>query len=353
MGVFIGSLTSLDIGGNMTNRKRFLYNGILLTLVGLAMRSVGMFFGALVSRAVGAEGVGLYTLIMTVYSFALTLAASGIGVTVTRHVAEAVATARESVSGVMRGAFLYSFIFGTLSFSLLFFGAGFIGEKIIHDQRTVASLQVLSFSLLPNALSAVLCGYFVGVKRVAANAAVQVLSNAFKIGITLLLVLGSASENISKSVFLVCLGITLTEILSLILLFIQYLLHRRWREHGAAQLREISRTALPLGFSAYVRSALLTLEHMLIPKKLREYNSDGAAALSDYGTLHGMALPLVTYPMAPLSSFAGLLVPEFAGSYAKGECQRLSRICSESLGTTLTYASVVSVMLSLFSEELG
>ena len=338
----------------MTNRQRFFYNGILLTLVGLAMRSVGMLFGALVSRAVGAEGVGLYTLIMTVYSFAVTLAVSGIGTTVTRHVATAVSRSGEGgEAGVMRGAFIYSFIFGVLSSSLLFFGADFIGYYIIHDARTVSSFKILALSLVPIALSSVFCGFFVGIKKVGANAAVQVISNAFKIIITLVLVLGLPSENIGKSVFYVCLGITLTEILAFFILLLQYLLQKRGGKRQKPELSGISKTAMPIAFSQYIRSSLLTLEHILIPKKLEAYEGDSAAALSDYGTLHGMALPIVMYPMAPLSSFAGLLVPEFAGGAAAGEKSRISRICSESIGTTLSYAVAVSVLIFLFSEELG
>ena len=338
----------------MTNRKRFFYNGILLTLVGLAMRSVGMLFGALVSRAVGAEGVGLYTLIMTVYSFALTLATSGIGITVTRHVAASIAECQEGSEGaVMRGAFIYALFFGILSSSLLFFGADFIGLKVIHDERTVASFKILALSLIPCGLSAAFCGYFVGIKRVGANAAVQVASNIFKITVTVILLLKGGTGNIGKSVFYVCLGITLTEILSFVILLFQYLLLRSHHGRHRPRLLEISKTAIPLALSAYVRSALLTLEHILIPKKLKSYLGDEDMALSDYGTLHGMALPIVTFPMAPLSSFAGLLVPEFAGGFASGDVKRVSRICSESIGATLSYASAVSVFLLLFSEELG
>ncbi len=338
----------------MTNRQRFFYNGVLLSAVGIAMRSVGMFFGALVSRAVGAEGIGLYTLIMTVYSFAVTLATSGIGITVTRHVAARVAESGEgSEEGVMRGAFVYSLIFGVASSALLFFGAELIGECVIHDSRTVASFKILALSLLPNALSSVFCGYFVGIKRVFANAAVQIFSNAFKIIVTAAFIFALPSENIGKSVFNVCLGITLTEILAFLILFLQYLLLKSRARRSRGELREVAKTALPLAASAYVRSSLMTLEHVLIPKKLKAYRNDESLALSDYGRLHGMALPVVLYPMAPLSSFAGLLVPEFAGSYAAGDKKRISRICSESIGATLTYAATVCIFLSLFSEELG
>ena len=91
----------------MTNKKRFFYNGMLLTAVGLAVRTVSLFFSAFVSRTVGVEGVGLQTIIMTVYSLAVTFSTSGISLTTTRLVASAVGEGKsESVGQVLRGAII-------------------------------------------------------------------------------------------------------------------------------------------------------------------------------------------------------------------------------------------------------
>jgi stage V sporulation protein B len=66
-----------------------------------------------------------------------------------------------------------------------------------------------------------------------------------------------------------------------------------------------------------------------------------------------MALPVILYPMTPLSSFSGLLVPEFAKDISASNRKRMSRVASEALGTTLLYSSVCAVVLYSFSEELG
>ena len=47
--------------GASENTKRFFYNGILLTALGISMRTVSLFFNAFITRTIGAEGVGLYT----------------------------------------------------------------------------------------------------------------------------------------------------------------------------------------------------------------------------------------------------------------------------------------------------
>lgn len=341
----------------MSNRKRFFYNGILLTVVGLAVRSVGMAFNSYITRTVGAEGIGLFTLIMTVYSFAITFATSGISLTVTRLVAAAIGDGnRANVKKIMRHACAYSLIFSISASLVLLFGAEYFGIRVLSDERTVIPLRVLALSLIPIALSSVFGGYFVGVKRVARNATVQVLGQIFKIVITLFFVTHFLKYGVAYATLALCISTTLTELLAFLVGFIQFILDRRGERcdaEGTGHFYDVAGMALPLALSAYIRSALLTLEHVLIPRRLRDRGDSLSDSLSAYGILHGMALPLLTYPMAPLSSFAGLLVPEFAESMAKGEGERMRRISSEALNTTLTYACAVSVFLYIFSEELG
>lgn len=342
----------------MSDVKRFFKSGIMLTLVGLAMRTVAMFFSAFISREVGAEGTGIFTLVMTVYSFAITLATSGISLTVTRLVASAVGEGKErEVGRILLGAFIYSFAFGLLASLGLFFGARVLGEKILTDTRTVSSLRVLALSLIPAALSSALSGYFVGVRRVGFNAAVTIFCQIARILLTVVLVIGLSPGGVVSAVVGLCIGITLTEILGFLLILFEFLYFRRKNRQKTKKLnpdiRSVTATALPLGFSAYVRSLLLNVEHILIPKKLRESGESRAEAYAHYGSLHGMALPVITYPMSPLSSFAGLLVPEFAEDMSAGRDRRMSRIASKATNATLLYSIICAVFLYAFSEELG
>ena len=322
------------------------------------MRSVAMFFGAYISRAVGAEGVGLYTLIMTVYSFAVTFATSGISLTVTRLVASVIGEGRpDRVGRVLRGAIIYSLAFGTVAMLGLLLGAEFLGDIILSDPRTVMSLKVLAFSLLPISLSAVFTGYFVGVKRVAFNAVSSVFCQFLKILVTVLLVNSLSGKGIVISVMGLCIGATLSELIGFVVVFLEYLYDRQKNGIRSVDLRadisSVCKTALPLAFSAYVRSFLLNVEHILIPKKLKESGESSGEAYAHYGVLHGMALPLITFPMSPLSSFAGLLVPEFAEDLSAGRKDRIDSVASKAINTTLAYAVITSVFLFAFAEELG
>ncbi len=345
-----------DITGiYMTNRKRFFYNGILLTIVALCIKTVNLFFGAFVSRKIGAEALGLYTVIGSVYSFAVTFATSGASLTVTRLVAGCVGDGRrEQIPYIMRHAVKYALIFSGCAAAVLFFGAGYFAKSVLSEARAEAPLKLLAFSLIPIALSSVLSGYFIGVKRIARNAAVQVSGQIFRVGISVFFILKMAERGAEYGVMALCLSSVLSELFSFLVAFLQYLFEPRvGRNKKEVHFYGLASQALPLAFSSYIRSALLTLEHILIPRGLRKSGESEGEALASYGLLHGMALPMVLYPMTPLSSFAGLLVPEFAECNAGGGKERMKRICEDVIKTTLAYSAPAAVFIYLFSEELG
>ena len=346
------------MGVDVTERRRFFYSGILLTAVGIAIRMVGMIFNAYITRTVGAEGIGLYTVIMTVYSFAITFATSGISLTVTRLIAADIGeNGGRGARRILWNSTLYALIFSISASAVLFILSDYFGVSVLGDVRTVTPLRILSFSLVPISLSSLFGGYFVGVRRVARNAVTQVMGQMFKIGITVYFVLRYATDGIDKAVTALALSTTLTELLAFLVALVQHLFDKRLLSREPSFKRrtfyDVASMALPLAVSAYIRSALLTLEHVLIPARLRDRGDTLSESLSSYGTLHGMALPLLILPMAPLSSFSGLLVPEFASDMASGNVGRMVRVANKALNITLVYATAAAVFLSVFSEELG
>jgi O-antigen/teichoic acid export membrane protein len=73
----------------MDRLKKFFVNGILMTMVALAVRYVSVGFNVYISNKIGAVAMGIFTLIGSVYGFALTLATSGISLATTKLVSEA------------------------------------------------------------------------------------------------------------------------------------------------------------------------------------------------------------------------------------------------------------------------
>ena len=312
----------------------------------------GVVDGFFVSNFVGKTPFAAVNLIMPVL---MILSAFGfmIGTGGTAVVSKAMGEGRESETGrILRGAFAYALLFGGAATAVLLSLSGVISTYIIADPRATAALRLLSISLVPSALSAVFGGYFVAVRRVSLNALTQVAGQIFRIGITALLLV--RLQDTAAALTALAIGLASAETLAFLVALAEYLVDRKKATRGRGKaFKPVAKMALPLAVSSYLRSALLTLEHSLIPRALVRHGETNTEALASYGYLHGMALPLILYPLTPLSSFSGLLVPEFAESHGAKDSARLRRIANSALNTTLTYAVTSAVLIYLFSEELG
>lgn len=340
----------------MTGR-RFIYSGILASAVGIALRTVTLVFAAYISRTVGAEGVGLNTLIVSAYGFALTFATSGINLTTTRLVASHMGERDEGkIAPTLRGATVYALLFSSLATFVLAGFSGFFATVCLGDRRAIIPLQVLSVSLIPSAMLGVISGYFVARRAVVRNSAIQLFSQAMRITVTVVMLVTVGQRGVETAVLALCVGSAVGELLSCVFGAVLFAFDRaRCVGRGArgVSIAPVAEMAMPLAMSSYVRSGLLSVEHSVIPHRLKDRGDSSADALSSFGGLHGMALPMVIYPMTPLSSFATLLMPEFAQSESAGDRARMSRMARSAISLTLAYAILMAVMLFVFSEDIG
>lgn len=341
----------------MTSKKQFLKSGMMLACVALLMRSISLAFNAYITDRVGAEGMGLLSLTMSVYGFAVTFATAGVALAVTRLVASALGRAEgERARRVLRAAVIYALAFGGTAAVCLYFGSHFIAVRLLSDIRTRASLRLLSISLVPIALSAVYSGYFIAVRRVVHNAATQVFEQCVRI----LLTFGGlmlAGENVELACLALVGGSSVSEFFSFFLLFLQARIdlsrHRLSGGDTGGEGRAVFGYAFPCAVSAQLRSGLLTVQHLLIPYALTLGGAMRGEALASYAALHSMALPVVLFPTAILASFSGLLVPECAELDGVGDTARLGRLSRKALFGALVFASLSAALIFVGADTLG
>ncbi len=303
--------------------------------------------------------MGLFTLIMSVYGFAVTLASSGNHLATVRMVSSALAKENDrALSGALRRCLLYSLAFGGGGAILLFALAPTLGAYALCDLRTVRALRVLALGLPFVSITSCIYGYFHAVRRVTVSSAMQTAEQFAYMLLTAWLLGKLLPQGIEYACLAIVLGSCLSDTVGCA---ITVLLLRKDRKkyrlpNGTApigQTKELLSIALPVAFSAYARSALVTVEHILIPKGLRKHGAAGDSALASYGVLHGMALPCVLFAQVFLASFASLLIPEFSESYTKGDWNRIRSISHRAFALALPFSIGVGAFLLCFADELG
>lgn len=342
----------------MRQSKKLFLNTLLLTAASMLMRAIWVYFQIYLSNEIGSAGIGLFQLIGSVQGLAITVAVSGIRFATTRMVSEELGLQRPGgVNKVLGRCLMHGLTFGTLAAITLFFASEYIGSIWIGDSRTILPLQTLSFTMPFIALSAVIGGYFTAVQRVVKTAAAQLLDTFITVAATVLFLFMAPADNLEFSCAAIVAGGAVGEVISFFIMLLLFLYDKRRLKGDNSNTRHVTRrllaVSMPLAVSTYARSALSTLEHMLVPRGLRKSGASGDSAMATYGTVHGMVFPVLTFPSVLFMSLSELIIPELTENQVAGNEGRIKYIVNKILNLCIFFSIGVAGLFAFFHNELG
>lgn len=351
-------------------KRRFFANALVLSCVSILMRGISVGFNAYINNKIGAEGMGLFTLVMSVYGFAVTLALSCVNLGAMKLTSERCVQLsecdktswRKSILSLVMKLCMYALFFGTLSALLMYFTSSPAAKYLLSDLRTEKPLKILALSLPAISLSSALSGFFTGLRKVYKNA-ISSLNEQFVriilISTGLYLVGRSGVEN---SCLALVAGSALSEVCSLAVNLVMYIADSKkpsGEKYGTRQayvptkIKNVTDISFVAAVGAYARQGLNTLEHLAIPAGLKKSGLRVSEALAAYGLLQGIAFPLVMFPYAVIGSFTSLLIPEIAEKHELGNTEEIKSLTEE----VYKYSAVFSVgacgIFVLFGKSLG
>lgn len=345
-------------------RQSYLKNAALMTGTDILLRLAGMGLRIYLANALGGEGMGLYQLVLAVYSLFVTLATAGVSVAATRLMTEELSRAPAEARGMLVRLLSAGIGLGALSMAAQFGLAGLAAKWWLGDVRAAASLRVSAFGLPWMAVSAVLRGFFIARRRVEPNLISQLGEQTVRIGLICFALEWAREFDTGEECTVVMLATAVSEAVStgMMLLFYRREAAVCFGKRPAAcpkdPARRLWEILWPVEGGRCLSSALRTAENMLVPACLTIWlaaSGQGAReeAVTQYGNLKGMALPLLTFPFGLLSSLSVLLMPEVTQAYMQGETCRLQALVDRMLRLTGYFSALGGALFWVWGTPLA
>ena len=327
-------------------------SAILLTIVNLLLRFAGTSLQVFLSSRIGAAGIGLLQLTMSVGSLAMVAGMGGIRTATMYLTAGELGRKKpQNILWVLSGCFVYSAIFsGTVAFFLYRF-APLIADLWIGDIRVVPSLRLFAAFLPCTCLCGVMTGYFTAAKRIGTLAAVEVAEQVTSMTLTLSALALWGGQDAGRACLCVVLGSGLGACLTLCCLIILRIWEKAPMGPRIPVSRNICRTSLPLALADDLRTGISTVENLMVPKRLA-LNTSVENPLAEFGGVSGMVFPVLMFPACILFGLAELLIPELARCHASGSRKRISYLVQRSLKVALLYGVLFSGLMYLLADSL-
>lgn len=333
-------------------RLSMFYSTLLLTGVNLLLRLAGTTFQVYVSGRIGAAGVGLLQLVLSVSALAQTAGMAGVRTASMYLSAEELGRRRTGlIARILSGCSAYSLVCSCAVGAALYGSAPFLAANWIGDACTSGALRLFALFLPVECLCGVLQGHFTAAKRIGTLAAVGIAEQLCSMAVTAAALTLWAGSDPGRACQAVVLGSGTGACLAL---FCLGLLLPRYR--GAAAPRagvagRLLRIAVPLALADDLKAGLTSAEKLIIPRRLALHAGTGAP-LEAFGVVCGMVMPVLMFPSAVLFALAELLIPELARCAAVGSARRIRYLARRSLRMAMLYGLCCGGLLFLLADPL-
>ncbi|MFI3253003.1 MAG: oligosaccharide flippase family protein [Eubacteriales bacterium] len=305
-------------------------SALFLTVMGLLSQGLAFLYRVALSRMVGAEIMGLYQLLMPVYSVLVALTA--VGVTAATAHLTALFLAKNDKSAVVAtlnwATFLFVLCLIPVSIVVLSFSDE-ISVVLLGDARTQLGILLLLPCTFLTGLENIYKHYFYGSGQVKPPALTEFLEQ-FVRTLAVLGLLFLFPTYPERQVGLIVLGMVVCEIFSGVTLVILY--HRQRKKWKLVKQKlperlvfQMGGIAVPVGASALLGTLMGAANASLIPRLLVEGGMERSLAMSSFGVLCGMTLPMLGLPTVLLGALNLVLIPRQARSLALGRWGEIRR----------------------------
>lgn len=331
---------------------------LLLTVTGLFSQVVGFLYRMALSRLIGAETMGLYQLVMPVYSTLMSVTAVGLTVAVSTLSARYHALGDSgAVHLVLRRAlrcFLLLAVPLGLAVAVL---SDPISVYLLGDARTRLGVVIIVPCMLLTGVENLHKHCFYGIGRVRPPAAVETAEQLIRAGAVLLLLIALLPRSAEETVGIIALGMVLCEVFSACALTL--LFRRHWRRFPPGETEEevsgkrLMSIALPVGCTSLLGTLLNCANSVLIPAKLVEGGMALSQAMSEFGVLCGMTLPMLGLPTGFIGALCLVMVPDLSRRTARGDRRAAGSFLDRVMSATSLLMAPAMALLAVIGPTVG
>lgn len=283
----------------------------LLILSGFLCKIFGAFFRLPLTNIVGIEGIGIFQMVMSLYSLSLVLVTGGVTNSLSKLVSSARACGEfKKINGYFRIALLFS---AGLSLVLGLVYAFFSGQisSLQGIPNAKYSYMLLVFLLPLGALIGVYRGIIQGYENMAPTAVSQVIEQSIKLCLGLMFAKILINYGVASGVFGALLGITAGEVLAfLYLAFVMLIKYRTKTEKNKQCRASFFKAVLPLSVGNSIIPLTHAIDSIFIVSLLVKAGIAQNEATRLYGLQTGVVGALLNFPLIISLSVGMSLLPK-------------------------------------------
>jgi stage V sporulation protein B len=344
------------------SKNNFIKGAAILTAAGMAARVMGFGYRVILTRIIGAEGMGLYQMAYPIYTILLVVSRSGIPVALAKLIADRIASNKKKEAyKIFIVARRMSLVVGVLVSIIMALSAKPLINILNLDPRAYYAVLAISPAILVVSIMASFRGFFQGLQDMVPTAVSQVSEQFIRMITMILLVIFLAPYGLEYAAAGASFGAVTGALGGLLILFFIYYKRRGKIFDFLARgddiqnlksmsiVRRITALGVPITLGALVMPLMSLVDLIFVPNRLQTAGFLVTEATELYGMFSAVAMPLVNFPTIITVSLSASLVPSIAEAFAKDKMDLIKYRVQTSLRMAILFALPASTGLYLLA----
>ncbi len=323
----------------------------IVTLFSALEHGLGFLYRIILSRTLGSEGLGVYQVALTVFAVFLTICSSGLPITLSRVISKHRAKKYKRGEHAATTAAVLITLSVSVPLTVLLFVCRTSFSAVFSDKRCADLFYIFLIGLSFTSVYAIIRGSFWGNKRFFAYSLIELIEEIVMIvmGVLLLIVLPTGAADVNKA----GIAVLISYLCSFSIASVYFFARGGRLTSPKGELLPLLKASLPVTAMRTTSSLMSSLISVLFPMRLMAAGSSSARAMSEYGVVYGMVMPVLMIPSSLIGSIALVLVPELSESFYRGEREKVSALVEKALNATLLIACMLIPFFLACGEGVG
>ncbi len=294
-------------------KKSIARGSIILIASGIVCKMLGAFFRLPLTNILGIEGIGVFQMVMAVYSFALVLTSGGVSSALSKFVSQSRALGDfKKVKNLFKTALIYSLILG-ISAGVLLMALAFPLSRL---QGVVSARQSYFLMLILIPLGGVIAsmrGLFQGYENMTPTAVSQILEQGVKFALGIFFAQFFAKQSLQAGVFGAFLGICFGEIIAIVFLGLYMKIKIKFDSDSQKFIKfNFIKAVVPLSVGSAVLPLSAVLDSLIVVSRLEVAGVSGTVATALFGLQTGVVGAILNLPLIFSSSISTAMLPSIS-----------------------------------------
>lgn len=297
-------------------KNKFVMGTIILLTGGFFSKFLGFVLKIIITRQIGTEGIGLYSLVMPTFGLFITIATFSYPVAISKIISARGKSSKKAIFSIIP----ISIILNLFTLLIIFLISKPLANIFLKDQRLYIPLLSIGFTLPFIGLSSIIKGYYWGKQRMGIYILSNIVEQIVRIIVLIFLIPKVIKVSLVLTISLIIVVNVLSETSSIIVMLLGLpkgvKITKEDLRPSKEYIKDIMNICVPSTSSKIVGSISHFLEPIVLINVLSYVGYSNNYIVTEYGIVNGYSLALLLIPQFFTMSISTSLIPELSKSYS-------------------------------------